>query len=767
MPNILTDNSATYAAADVFSGTKTNAITRAATESDTYVTAQWAVEVDTGMQSINEFFVGDSSAGQTSTYMTAIGGLNVGENGGFAGGLGADVVGTGVAIGDASVATNDLQIQATTSSRVLFASPTDTDVGALTYNHGTDSFTFRMDATDVGTLSTGGVSWGDGTASVELTLDGGGTASLEPAVAFQISSSEVARIQTEIDGRLSLTAAGGLSLPSLTTAQRAALTQVVGHIVYDSDIESLYVSNGTTWSEIVGLTGQYFNVTEYGATGDGVTDDYTAIASAITAASSAGAGIVYFPAGTYLVSQTLRRPSAVSMLGAGVAGTIIMGDDLTAQPVVGTTVTAWVASPTVRAGFIKNLLIDNQDRANAGAIGLELAGAHDCVIEGVTVQNVETGVSLTHSSYWCELRSVRAAVVDVGFEVTNGSNENSFYSCHVVDCEVGYEVSEGANAGCSNTSFFKCAAEQFNAGSQYGYSLVTTTVNAIDTVAILYPRLERSILGGTGVNISGTCRGVDVDSPFFVNISTEIAGALDSTKVTWRGQEKRGLRVGTLDDYGTESHGLMFYNGSRIVVRNSANSIYQPLQVSSIYLNSGITISEGAGTPEGSLIAGRGSTYIDTSTGSLYTKTTTTGNTGWSLVNSQSIYREAFGFDTSTGTAEVYASFTSSVIEINTSGSPRAYSVWRAPVTGTVTAIHMIHESNATSIDFQFYQTDGSTTVGSSVTGTQSSFTLGAGTGYQTSAVMSVSVTAGDLLTLGCDGVGAIGEVNAWLEVTT
>ncbi|MEZ0262239.1 MAG: Ig-like domain-containing protein [Alphaproteobacteria bacterium] len=45
-----------------------------------------------------------------------------------------------------------------------------------------------------------------------------------------------------------------------------------------------------------------FNVLDYGATGNGVTDDTAAIQAAIDAAAAAGGGEVYLPAGTYIVT---------------------------------------------------------------------------------------------------------------------------------------------------------------------------------------------------------------------------------------------------------------------------------------------------------------------------------------------------------------------------------------------------------------------------------------------------------------------------------
>ena len=60
-----------------------------------------------------------------------------------------------------------------------------------------------------------------------------------------------------------------------------------------------------------GVTDWLNVVTQYGATGNGTTDDTTAIQNAINAAGAAG-GVVYFPPGNYLVSSTLKWTAVTS-----------------------------------------------------------------------------------------------------------------------------------------------------------------------------------------------------------------------------------------------------------------------------------------------------------------------------------------------------------------------------------------------------------------------------------------------------------------------
>ena len=69
------------------------------------------------------------------------------------------------------------------------------------------------------------------------------------------------------------------------------------------------------------------SVKDFGAVGDGTTDDTTAIQAAINFAATAVSGstgaVVYFPTGTYMISTTINMPNRVGLQGANGRGTEI------------------------------------------------------------------------------------------------------------------------------------------------------------------------------------------------------------------------------------------------------------------------------------------------------------------------------------------------------------------------------------------------------------------------------------------------------------
>ena len=70
----------------------------------------------------------------------------------------------------------------------------------------------------------------------------------------------------------------------------------------------------------------------YGAKGDGVTDDQAAIEAAMMAAKNNAWSTIYLPAGTYMVSSGFNMPSKVRWLGDGATKTFLKANSGFVKP---------------------------------------------------------------------------------------------------------------------------------------------------------------------------------------------------------------------------------------------------------------------------------------------------------------------------------------------------------------------------------------------------------------------------------------------------
>ena len=96
----------------------------------------------------------------------------------------------------------------------------------------------------------------------------------------------------------------------------------IAEISVDGVNKNIYAPSGGGSADLPWVTPQ-----DYGAVGDGVTDDTTAIQAAINAATTAG-GTVFFPKGTYKVSLGISILSNVTLLGDEGESVIIVDQTL-------------------------------------------------------------------------------------------------------------------------------------------------------------------------------------------------------------------------------------------------------------------------------------------------------------------------------------------------------------------------------------------------------------------------------------------------------
>ena len=112
---------------------------------------------------------------------------------------------------------------------------------------------------------------------------------------------------SDLDDRLTTDETQITSISSRTDTVSARAEQVLALAAADATAKA---SGKMSKGELV------INVRDYGATGNGTTDDTAAIQSAITAASSGG--VVYFPSGTFKVVGTVSVAKPLTLTGPGV-----------------------------------------------------------------------------------------------------------------------------------------------------------------------------------------------------------------------------------------------------------------------------------------------------------------------------------------------------------------------------------------------------------------------------------------------------------------
>lgn len=211
-------------------------------------------------------------------------------------------------------------------------------------------------------------------------------------------------------------------------------------------------------SAVTTTLNRVYDVTLYGAVGDGVTDDTTAIQAALTAAGAAS-GIVYFPpkATSYKVTS-LNVPQGVALVGNSPPGSggLGIGSHIRGSAGLNTLVLPGTVSSPGQVVMIHGLTIDGGRSGVYAPHGCTFVRISDCSIAGNEMAAIEI---LNNSEQWV-LDHVQLIGGNYGFYYKNLTNVGIFDSSSFINVHIAGVLEEGIHiesADSNNIDFIHCA----------------------------------------------------------------------------------------------------------------------------------------------------------------------------------------------------------------------------------------------------------------------------------------------------------------------
>ena len=268
------------------------------------------------------------------------------------------------------------------------------------------------------------------------------------------------------------------------------------------------------------IEGASFNVLDFGATGDGATNDRAACQAAIDAARAAGGGVVYFPPGTYLLTGVAGGDSTnngllvpyssandatdrVLLVGSG-ASTILKADSNS----------MYIVRYSDSHGGVESMTLDANGKT--GVIGLGVVPEDTTQTSTLVFQNYNVFRNL-YIAGCAEGVTLRCGPDVSGAD--SGCWYNEFYSLKIYSCTRGIWLQNGPNAstsGVNRNKFFGGRVGQ--SGTNTGLQIDSGDTNEFHDVSF------EGIQSGTSPNttptavkiaVSGTYSGDNNSNKFF------------------------------------------------------------------------------------------------------------------------------------------------------------------------------------------------------------------------------------------------------------
>lgn len=223
------------------------------------------------------------------------------------------------------------------------------------------------------------------------------------------------------------------------------------------------------------ISGIQLTPQDFGAKGDGIHDDTSAIQAAVNAVVAAGGGVVYFSPGTYKISSTIAIPSAaagVSFIGSGRLSTVIApstsADVFSSTSVFGIIVAKMTINGSWALSGCNDVVVDNVVTLlpGSGAYGVTLSGCSTVLWKNssITATSGTSGLVLASTSGVTLIGSL----IDGGTNSIQFSGNSSNFAAY--NCQTFGNVAWVAGYSGTHLAFSDCPS----------MTVDTTNINASD-----------------------------------------------------------------------------------------------------------------------------------------------------------------------------------------------------------------------------------------------------------------------------------------------
>ena len=289
------------------------------------------------------------------------------------------------------------------------------------------------------------------------------------------------------------------------------------------------------------VDGAVFNVLDYGAIADGITDSTAAFQSAVTACAIGGGGTVFVPNGNYSIQGTVLWCSGVSfdfdgsnIVGAGIGVNTMFETGYLS----GDTILSNIATGPENDRVVRSIVDGKGAIFSLCNIAFNMKNFNEiCAIQNIRFSNCTYSLKGSRCFYarYINLRSVGSAAgaTNGGYTFDYLYGQTLFESCSINDRVLGWDISYAL----SGVKFHICSAESCDYGFRVDYGgdsgpvvfdgcylekITYTGIEYVGTQGINNLKIVNSFFNTmqTGIK-SRVARTAEFDNNFFTSVTTE------------------------------------------------------------------------------------------------------------------------------------------------------------------------------------------------------------------------------------------------------